>query len=75
MDKCFGSLDHRVIREQLSPSEHSRGRVIEGLDAMTSTQVTAELDGLRERLQALKVQEGDRASKSVAMKRCVDTVQ
>jgi hypothetical protein len=75
MEKCFGSLDHRVIWEQLNTSEEHRGRVIEWLDAMISTQVTAELDGLRERTQALKVQEAYRVSKSVAMKRYIDTVQ
>jgi hypothetical protein len=75
MEKCFGSLDYRVIWAQLNSSEEHRGRVIEWLDTMVSTQVTAELDGLRERTQALKIQDAYRVSNSIAMKRYVDTVQ
>jgi hypothetical protein len=75
MENCFGSLDNRVIWEQLYTSQEHHGRVIAWLDAMISTQVTTEVDGSRERTQALKVQEAYRVSKSIAMKRWVDTAQ
>jgi hypothetical protein len=37
MTKCSGSLDHRVIWEQLNTSEDRPAKVIERLDAMIST--------------------------------------
>jgi hypothetical protein len=75
MAKLSGSLDYGVICEQFNTSEDHPAKVIERLDAMISTQVTAELEGLMERTQALKGQKACRASKSIAMERSIDMVQ
>jgi hypothetical protein len=72
---CFGTMNHEAIWDQLNTSEEHRAGVIEWLDAMISTQVTEEVEGLKQRAQALKVQEAYRVSKSIAMKRYVDRVQ
>jgi hypothetical protein len=55
MMQYFGTGDHAEVWNELNTSEEHRGRVIEWLDAVISTQVTGELEGLRERTQALKV--------------------
>jgi hypothetical protein len=75
MAKCSGSLGHRVIWEQLNTSEDQPAKVIGRLDAMISTQVTTELEGLMERPKALKAQKACRVYKSIAMKRSIDMVQ
>jgi hypothetical protein len=68
-------MNHEVIWEQLNTSEEHRARVIEWLDAMINTQVMEEVEGLKQRAQALTVEEAYRVSKSIAMKRYVDRVQ
>jgi hypothetical protein len=49
--------------------------VIESLHAVIATQATEELDGSKQRAQALRVQEAYRVSKNIAMKRCIDYAQ
>jgi hypothetical protein len=73
--ECFDTVNHEVIWEQSKTCEEHCPRVIEWLDAMINTQVTEEVEGLKQRAQSLRVQEAYRVSKSIAMKRYVDRVQ
>jgi hypothetical protein len=75
MLQYFGTQDHGTVWEELNTSEEHRGRVIEWLDAMISTQISSELHGLTERTQTLKVQDAYRTSKGIAMRRYIDKVE
>jgi hypothetical protein len=71
----FGTSNHEEIWQELNTDEDHRDRVIEWLDALITTQVSAELQEMNKRAQALKVQEAYRTSKGLAMKRSIDKEQ
>jgi hypothetical protein len=72
MKRFFGTEDRREICNELKTSEQYRTRFIDWLDAMISNQVTSEFEGLRQRTQALKIQEAYRTSKGITVRRFID---
>jgi uncharacterized C2H2 Zn-finger protein len=75
MREVFNTESHEAIWEAMNTSEDHRGRVIEWLESLMMTEVEAEVEGMTERMQAQRVQEAYRTSKSIAMRRYVDKVQ
>jgi hypothetical protein len=71
----FGTQDCREIWNELNTSVDQMRRVIDWLDAMISTKVSGELEGMNERMQTQKVREAYCTSPSIAIKRYVDKVQ
>jgi hypothetical protein len=73
--KYFGSENHEEIWNELNTQEECRGRVIEWLEAMITSNVSGEIEGMNKRAQALKVQEAYRTSKGITMRRFIDKQQ
>jgi hypothetical protein len=68
----FGSEDHEEIWNELNAQEERRGRVIEWLGEMITSNVSGEIEEMNKRAQALKVQEAYRTSKGITMRRFID---
>jgi hypothetical protein len=71
----FGSEDHEEIWNELNAQEERRGRVIECLEVMITSNVSREIAEMNKRAQALKVQEAYRTSKGITMRRFIDKQQ
>jgi hypothetical protein len=68
MKAVFGSDEHKEVWQELNTAPDHRQRFIEWLDAVITTEVSGELEKMNEELQARKIQETHRTSKSIAMK-------
>jgi hypothetical protein len=71
--KVFGSADPREIWGAMNTSLDHRSRVIEWLDSMIETHLSHLLEGMSAKFHEQRVQECYRASKSIAMRRYVNT--
>jgi hypothetical protein len=71
----FGSENHEEIWNELNVQEERRGRMIEWLEEMITSNVSGEIAEMNKRAQALKVQEAYRTSKGTTMRRFIDKQQ
>jgi hypothetical protein len=68
----FDTVDIKAIWEEMNTAADHRQRVIEWLDSVIFSQVEGEIEGITKQMQAQKVQEAYRTTKSIAMKRYID---
>jgi 3-dehydroquinate dehydratase len=71
----FGSDNHEQIWNELNTQEDRRGRMIEWLETMITSNVSREIAEMNKRAQALKVQEAYRTSKGITMRRFINNQQ
>jgi hypothetical protein len=60
---------------EMNTAADHRQHVIKWLESLIMSEVSEELEGMNERVQAQKVQEAYRTSKSIAMRKYIDKVQ
>jgi hypothetical protein len=70
--EVFGSRDLEPIWQEMNSAPDHRKNVIGWLESLIVSEVAGEIEGISKQMQAQKVQEAYRTTKSIAMRRYID---